>query len=72
MEKAKKSGVILLSASLFFLGLSVFYFSYKVSQIHGQIPSYSPTWKSTSQRIEPVVGEVAQIRSRVPDILKRG
>jgi uncharacterized coiled-coil DUF342 family protein len=70
MEKGGKIGVILLSASLFFLGLSIFYFSFKVSQIHGQIPQLLAQVESTSQRIEPVVLEVAQIREQVPDIIK--
>ena len=70
MENAKKTGVILLSASLFFLALSIFYFSYKVSQIHGQIPQLLAHVETTSQRIEPVVAEVAQIREQVPDILE--
>jgi surface antigen len=70
--KAKASLVAsyLFSLSLFSLAGSVVYFTYEVAIISKQIPDILLSIDTTSEKVEPIIGDVGMIVDLVPSILK--
>ncbi len=69
-EKARLIASYLMSLSLFSLAAAIIYFSYQMSIISTQIPDVLVSINNTSEKIEPVIDEVAEIVTLVPAILK--
>ena len=74
MADSAKTGAQLIasyamSLAIFFLAGALFYFSYQVSLVVTQVPQILTSVNATSDKIEPIVSEVHEIRLLIPDIL---
>lgn len=58
-----------MSLAIFFLAGALFYFSYQLSLVVTQVPQILTSVNATSDKIEPIVSEVHEIRLLIPDIL---
>ncbi len=58
------------SLSLFALAGSIVYFTYQVAVVSKQIPDVLLRIDTTSEKVEPIIGDVGEIIELVPDILK--
>ena len=69
-DNAKLIASYLMSLSLFALAGSIIYFTYQVAMVSKQIPDILLRIDTTSEKVEPIIGDVGQIIELVPGILK--
>ena len=69
MDKLKFVGITFLSFSLFCLALSIAYVAHEIGTTRTQAPHLLDQVEETSEKIAPVVSEIAEIRKTIPPIL---
>jgi len=71
MDKLKFLAMTFLSFSLFFLALSLVYVAYEIGKMRIQAPHLLVQVEQTSEKIAPVINEIAKIRQTIPPILEQ-
>jgi surface antigen len=69
MDKLKFLAMTFLSFSLFCLALSFAYVAYEIGKTRTQAPHLLVQVEQTSEKITPVINEIAKIRQTIPPIL---
>jgi surface antigen len=71
VDKLKFLGTTFLSFSLFCLALSIAYVAYEIGKTRTQTPDLLAQVENTSEKIAPVIHEIANIRQTIPPILEQ-
>jgi hypothetical protein len=66
VDKLKFLATTFLSFSLFMLALSLAYIAYEMGKTRTQLPHLLVQMEQTSEKIAPVINEIAEIRQTIP------
>lgn len=69
MDKLKFLAMTFLSFSLFMLALSIAYVAYEIGKTRTQLPHLLDQVGTTSEKLSPIVNEIAEIRQTIPSLL---